>query len=59
MFEFFLLLILVNFVSGLPPIMSRTQQPVEKDILFKTSALGDKHQPFEIQCDAEGDPLPK
>lgn len=49
--------LVLGISAGLPPVM--IQQPVDVEILFKTSALGDRHKPFEIQCDAEGDPLPK
>lgn len=54
---FLLTTTLVIGVISIPPVMIK--QPVDMEILFKTSLHGDKHKSFEIQCEADGDPLPK
>jgi hypothetical protein len=46
---------LVIAVIGLPPVIIK--QPVDAEIFFKVSA--DRHRPFEIECEADGDPEPK
>lgn len=46
---------LVIAVIGLPPVIIK--QPVDAEIYFKVN--GDRPKPFEIECEADGDPLPK
>jgi hypothetical protein len=48
---------LVFAVIGLPPVIIK--QPVDVEIFFKVSLSGAVHKPFEIECEAEGDPAPK
>lgn len=47
---------LVVGTFGLPPVMIK--QPVA-EVLFKVSPHADRQKPFDVQCEAEGDPMPK
>jgi neuronal cell adhesion molecule len=49
--------LLVIAVIGLPPVIIK--QPVDAEIFFKVSLSGNGHKPFEIECEAVGDPAPK
>ena len=46
---------LVIAVIGLPPVIIK--QPVDAEIYFKVHS--DRPKPFEIECEADGDPKPK
>lgn len=41
-------------VVGLPPVIIK--QPVADEILFKT---GNWHRTLEVECEADGEPMPK
>jgi hypothetical protein len=48
---------LVIAVIGLPPVI--ILQPVDGEIFVKVSLSDDRHRPFDIECEAVGDPAPK
>lgn len=47
----------VSSAVGLPPVFNK--QPVGYEILFKSSLNSDKNKPFEVPCEAAGDPPPE